>query len=74
MKNDPRFCSVCDKLLLKQDQTGFVLIIRCDQCKKLIHERCYLNHHLIDHNLIGVIIESEGKKELNTFTEDIGNI
>ncbi|UCG03467.1 MAG: hypothetical protein JSW11_05625 [Candidatus Heimdallarchaeota archaeon] len=74
MKNDSRFCSVCDKLLLKRDRSGFVLVIRCDQCKKLIHERCYLNHHLECHNLIGIVIESEVKKELNSFTDDIGNI
>ena len=74
MKNDPRFCSECDKLLLKRDRSGFVLVIRCDQCKKLIHERCYFNHHLTYHNLVGVLIESEVKKELNTFTEDISNI
>jgi hypothetical protein len=62
MNEDPRFCPVCDKLLLKQDHFRLVLIIRCDQCYKLIHERCYLNHHLIHHELIGVITEVEEKK------------
>ena len=71
MINDPRFCPECSKLLLKQDRSGFVLVIRCDQCKKLIHERCYLNHHLACHDLVGVIIESEATKELHLFTEDL---
>ncbi|MFX0126394.1 MAG: C1 domain-containing protein [Candidatus Hodarchaeota archaeon] len=73
MKNDPRFCFVCGKLLLKRDRNGFVLVIRCDQCEKLIHERCYMDHHLIHHNLIGVEIESEVTK-LKSFAEDIENI
>ena len=71
MKNDLRFCSVCDKLLLKRDKSGFVLVIRCDQCKNLIHERCYLEHHKMCHDLIGVVIESEVKKEVNPFTEEV---
>ncbi|MFX1515718.1 MAG: hypothetical protein ACFFC6_05370 [Promethearchaeota archaeon] len=73
MKNDPRYCPTCDKLLLKQDPSGFVLVIRCDQCKTLIHEKCYLNHHLMSHALIGVVIESEVNKEPNSLTEDIEN-
>ncbi|MFX0016670.1 MAG: C1 domain-containing protein [Promethearchaeota archaeon] len=73
MENDPRFCSICNKLLLKRDRFGFVLIIRCDQCNKLVHDRCYLDHHLTRHNLIGIIVESEAKKELSSFLEDIGS-
>ncbi|MFW9903230.1 MAG: hypothetical protein ACFFFH_02775 [Candidatus Thorarchaeota archaeon] len=71
MKNDPRFCSVCGKLLLKRDRSGFVLVIRCDQCNNLIHEKCYMNHHISCHNLIGVIIESEANKDFKVFTEDL---
>jgi phage FluMu protein Com len=71
MKNDPRYCSVCDKLLLKRDRSGFVLVIRCDQCNSLIHEQCYMNHHISCHNLIGVVIESEVNKEYKIFTEDL---
>lgn len=67
MKNDLRFCSVCNKPLLKRDRYGFVLVVRCDQCNELIHDRCYLNHHLICHNLIGVVIESESEKGLTSF-------
>lgn len=69
MKDDPRFCPVCDKLLLKKDPSGFVLVIRCDQCYKLIHERCYMNHHLIHHELIGVITEIEEPK-IGTFIKE----
>ncbi len=69
MKDDPRFCVVCGKLLLKRDHYGFVLVIRCDQCYKLVHERCYLNHHIISHDLIGVITEQEDKKDLIFFSK-----
>ena len=61
MNFDPRFCPVCDKLLLKRDSKGFVLVIRCDKCHKLVHDRCYLDHHLKQHELIGVITEIEEK-------------
>ena len=71
MKYDPRFCSVCGKLLLKRDRSGFVLVIRCDQCNSLIHEKCYMDHHISCHNLIGIVIESENNKEFETFTEDL---
>jgi hypothetical protein len=71
MKDDPRFCSVCDKLLLKRDRSGFVLVIRCDQCNNLIHEKCYMDHHILYHNLIGIVIESEANKEYGIFTEDL---
>ena len=57
MKDDPRFCPVCNKLLLKQDRHRFVLIVRCDICYHLIHERCYLEHHIKQHELIGLITE-----------------
>ena len=66
MKSDPRFCPICDKLLLKQDHKGFVLVLRCDQCNKLVHESCYLNHHISQHKLIAVITEVE-EKELSYF-------
>ena len=59
---DPRFCPVCRKLLLKQDRNRLVLVTRCDQCFKLIHERCYLKHHLLHHELIGVITDVEEPK------------
>ncbi|MFX0182312.1 MAG: hypothetical protein ACFE95_04435 [Candidatus Hodarchaeota archaeon] len=59
MKHDLRFCPVCNTLLLKQDRYRFVLVTRCDKCNKLIHEKCYLNHHLDDHNLIGIVTELE---------------
>ncbi len=67
MKDDPRFCSVCDKPLLKQDRFGFVLVTRCDQCNHLVHDRCYLAHHVNFHELIGVITELDDKKELIHF-------
>jgi len=65
MNNDPRFCLVCEKLLLKQDRHGFVLVIRCDQCYHLVHERCYLEHHRKHHELIGIITLCE-ETELNS--------
>ena len=74
MKDDPRYCPICDRLLLKRDRSGFVLVIRCDQCKLLIHEKCYLNHHLICNNLIAVVIESEVEEGLNPYTEDLENL
>ncbi len=64
MKDDPRFCLICTKPLLKRDTYGFVLVIRCDQCNKLIHERCYLEHHKRHHNLIGVITKDDDTKRL----------
>lgn len=59
MKNDPRYCSACGKLLLKQDFFGYVLLRSCDSCEKIIHENCYLKHHQIEHDLIAVVIEEK---------------
>jgi len=61
MSRDIRYCSVCNRLLLKQDTTGFVLIIQCDQCTQYIHETCYLIHHQLHHDLIAIIPEEEVK-------------
>ena len=63
MKTDPRYCSVCKKLLLKQNLFGYVLLTSCDSCAEIIHEECYLEHHKQKHNLIAVIIED---KEIQT--------
>ena len=57
MERDSRFCSVCQTPLLKQDKFGYVLVLRCDQCPQMIHERCYLEHHIRDHELIAIITE-----------------
>jgi hypothetical protein len=57
MSKDPRYCSVCRKLLLKQDEMGFVLLTSCDFCSEIIHEACYFEHHRKKHDLIAVIIE-----------------
>lgn len=57
MEKDSRFCSVCQTPLLKQDKFGYVLVTRCDQCIQMIHERCYLEHHIQEHELIAVITE-----------------
>ena len=74
MKNDPRFCSACGKPLLKQDRDGLVLVIRCEECHKLVHERFYLNHHLIFHGLIGIITEQYPEKEEKFFQNENINI
>ncbi len=74
MRSDPRFCSVFGKPLVKQDRNGFVLVIRCDKCNKLVHERCYLNHHLIFHDLIGIITEQYPEKEEKIFQNEYINI
>ncbi len=67
MDRDFRYCPVCNRLLLKQDKTGFVLILHCDQCTHYIHEDCYLEHHQIDHELIGIIPEEESQKDQMEF-------
>ena len=68
MKNDPRYCSVCDKLLLKQDFFGYVLLTSCDSCDKIIHELCYMKHHRDMHDLIAVVVEEqEVMKQQQTF-------
>ncbi|MHA1237034.1 MAG: hypothetical protein ACTSQ9_05170 [Candidatus Hodarchaeales archaeon] len=59
MKNDPRYCSVCEKLLLKQDLFGYVLLTTCDSCDKIIHEQCYMKHHREMHDLIAVIVDEQ---------------
>ena len=61
MKNDPRYCSVCNKLLLKQNFFGYVLLRSCDSCDEIIHEACYMEHHQIMHELIAVIVEEKEK-------------
>lgn len=69
MKNDSRYCPVCHKQLFKQDHRGFVLIIRCDQCNNLVHERCYLNHQILHHNLIAIkYIDLEEEEGVDTYT------
>ncbi|MHA2224878.1 MAG: hypothetical protein ACXAC8_06725 [Candidatus Hodarchaeales archaeon] len=69
MKNDLRFCDVCEKQLLKQDRYGFVLIVRCDFCFKLVHESCYLIHHQENHHLIAVIHESSEKVNIENLRD-----
>ncbi|MHA1977994.1 MAG: hypothetical protein ACW98I_13895 [Candidatus Hodarchaeales archaeon] len=59
MRNDPRYCLVCNKLLLRQDLFGYVLLTSCDSCTAIVHEICYLEHHQIAHNLIALLIEEE---------------
>ncbi len=59
MKTDPRYCSVCMKLLLKQNLFGYVLLTSCDSCSEIIHEKCYLEHHRRKHNLIAIVFEEE---------------
>lgn len=73
MKHDPRLCPVCNKLLLKQDRHRFVLVTRCDQCNSLVHDRCYLDHHLNEHKLIGIIteLERDQKEILYEFDSEI---
>lgn len=55
--NDRRFCSVCNKPLLKQNRFRMVSIIHCDSCDEYIHQNCYYKHHINRHDLIAVIIE-----------------
>ncbi|MHA2174715.1 MAG: hypothetical protein ACXABI_07795 [Candidatus Hodarchaeales archaeon] len=59
MKTDPRYCSVCKKLLLKQNLFGYVLLTSCDNCSEIIHEDCYLEHHKRMHDLIAILIGDE---------------
>lgn len=66
MKKDPRYCSVCKKLLLKQNQFGYVLLTSCDRCSEIIHDECYLEHHRMMHDLIAVVVEDE-KIELPSY-------
>ena len=67
MNNDPRYCSACKKLLLKQDLMGYVLLTSCDTCTEIIHEMCYLKHHQNAHDLIAIVIgEEDIQKETYT--------
>ncbi|MHA1215428.1 MAG: hypothetical protein ACTSR2_08630 [Candidatus Hodarchaeales archaeon] len=59
MNDDPRLCPVCKRFLLRRDTSGFVLILRCDQCNQIVHERCYLEHHMNEHELIAIILEED---------------
>lgn len=67
MTDDPRYCSVCKKLLLKQNQLGFVLLTSCDMCTKIIHDTCYFEHHRKEHDLIAIIVEEENMQK-ETYT------
>ena len=67
MKNDPRYCSVCEKLLLKQDLFGYVLLRSCDSCTAIIHEHCYMEHHQKVHNLIAIIVEEKDETKQQYF-------
>ena len=71
MEKDSRFCSVCQAPLLKQDKFGYVLVTRCDQCSLIIHERCYLEHHIQEHELIAVITE-QGEEIKNSLPYNNG--